>query len=46
MTKAQTTNNATLANYYLSAAQDLYNNLFVNYSAKQILDSLQTYFAQ
>ncbi len=44
--KAKTVNNLTLENYYRSAAQELYNNLFVNYSAKQILDSLQTYFTQ
>lgn len=46
LAKADKTNNLALKNYYNNAAQELYNNLFVKISAKQILDSLQTYFIQ
>lgn len=46
ITKAEQATDLTLANYYRSAAQELYNNLFVNYSARQILDALQLFFAQ
>lgn len=44
MLKAQQSNNKKLKDKYLAAATELYNNLFVNFSAHQILASLQKYF--
>ncbi|MBE4704066.1 ABC transporter permease [Spiroplasma platyhelix] len=46
MLKASQTNNKELKNNYLRAASDLYNSLFVNYSAGQILASVRLYFEQ
>ncbi|MDQ7983213.1 MAG: ABC transporter permease [Spiroplasma sp.] len=42
--KARQTTNPLLANNYRTAARQLYQSLFVNFSANQILNALNTYF--
>lgn len=46
MIKANKATNVTLKNNYLKAASDLYKNIFVNFSAPQILASLKLYFTE
>lgn len=46
MNKADQTTDINLKFNYLNAASDLYNTLFVNFSASQILDSLRNYFTE